>query len=133
MSLPRRVGALTQPHLLPKSIFFSGTIPSQGHRNGRLWPVETHIKCDLVTSQIREPPTEDVSDLVNKKMIWKQDLECATTRLSETRQMEAFSPVVGSGVDAMGRNKEDCVPITHMLLAVSLLHIKICYGILFRG
>lgn len=87
----------------------------------------------LVTSQIREPPTEDVSDLVNKKMIWKQDLECATTRLSETRQMEAFSPVVGSGVDAMGRNKEDCVPITHMLLAVSLLHIKICYGILFRG
>lgn len=63
----------------------------------------------LVTSQISEPPTEDESDLINKKMICKQDLECAATRLSETRQMEAFSPAVGSGIDVMGRSKEDCV------------------------
>ncbi|XP_021055809.1 HAUS augmin-like complex subunit 6 [Mus pahari] len=65
----------------------------------------------LVTSQISEPPTEDVSDLVNKKMTCKQDLECATIRLSETSQMETFSPVVGSGIDVMGRSKEDCVPV----------------------
>uniref|UniRef100_A0A8C6HRS0 HAUS augmin-like complex, subunit 6 n=1 Tax=Mus spicilegus TaxID=10103 RepID=A0A8C6HRS0_MUSSI len=65
----------------------------------------------LVTSQIREPPTEDVSDLINKKMIWKQDLECATTRLSETSHMDVFSPVVGGGIDVMSRSKEDCVPV----------------------
>ncbi|XP_031233662.1 HAUS augmin-like complex subunit 6 isoform X2 [Mastomys coucha] len=65
----------------------------------------------LVTSQISEPPTEDVSDLKNKKMICKQDLECATTMLPGTRQKEAFSSVVGSGIDVMGRSKEDCVPI----------------------
>lgn len=52
-----------------------------------------------------------MSDLVNKKMIWKQDLECATTRLSETSHMDVFSPVVGSGIDVMSRSKEDCVPV----------------------
>ncbi|XP_076790810.1 HAUS augmin-like complex subunit 6 isoform X2 [Arvicanthis niloticus] len=57
----------------------------------------------LVTSQISEPPTEDESDLINKKMICKQD--------SETRQVEAFSPGVASGVDVMSRSKEDCVRV----------------------
>ncbi|XP_028629213.1 HAUS augmin-like complex subunit 6 [Grammomys surdaster] len=57
----------------------------------------------LVTSQISELPTEDGSDLINKKMICKQD--------SETRQIEAFSPGEASGVDVIGRNKEGCVRV----------------------
>lgn len=69
------------------------------------------LQKHLVISQTSEPPTEDVSDLVNKKMICKQDLECATTRLSETSHMDVFSPVVGSGIDVMSRSKEDCVPV----------------------
>ncbi|XP_051019967.1 HAUS augmin-like complex subunit 6 [Acomys russatus] len=65
----------------------------------------------LVTSQITEPPREDESDLINKKMHCKQDLECATTRLSETRQMEPFSLAVGSGLDVTCTKEEDSVPV----------------------
>ncbi|KAM7324770.1 hypothetical protein ACRRTK_017075 [Alexandromys fortis] len=61
----------------------------------------------LVTSQISEPPTQDESDLINKKMLCDQELECAATRLSETGPMAAFSPAVGSGIDVMGRREED--------------------------
>lgn len=71
----------------------------------------------LVTRQISASPTEDVSDLINKKTICKQDIESSATRLSETRQMEAFSPLVGSGIDVMGRSKEDSVPLLDHLQA----------------
>ncbi|KAH0513329.1 HAUS augmin-like complex subunit 6 [Microtus ochrogaster] len=61
----------------------------------------------LVTNQISEPPTQDESDLINKKMICDQELECAATRLSETGQMAAFSLAVGSGIDVIGKREED--------------------------
>ncbi|KAL1777459.1 HAUS augmin-like complex subunit 6 [Sigmodon hispidus] len=81
----------------------------------------------LVISQIGEPPTEDKSDLISKKVLCKQDLECANTRLSETGQVDAFSLAVGSGVDVMGKSVEDsgildhsqascCEPFTHRTL-----------------
>ncbi|XP_036035134.1 HAUS augmin-like complex subunit 6 isoform X2 [Onychomys torridus] len=63
-------------------------------------------------SQIGEPPTEDESDLINKKMLCEQDLECATTRLSDTGQMETFSHAMGSGIDVMGRSEEDSVRVS---------------------
>ncbi|GAB1288616.1 HAUS augmin-like complex, subunit 6 [Apodemus speciosus] len=71
----------------------------------------------LVARQISASPTEDVSDSINKKRICKQDLESAATRLSETRQMEAFSPIVGSGIDVMGRSEEDSFPVLNHLQA----------------
>ncbi|ERE81967.1 HAUS augmin-like complex subunit 6-like protein [Cricetulus griseus] len=67
----------------------------------------------LVTSQIGDPPTEDESDLVNKKSFSEQDLECVTTRLSETGQMEAFSLAVDSGIDVVGRREEDSFRKSH--------------------
>ncbi|XP_052572310.1 HAUS augmin-like complex subunit 6 isoform X2 [Peromyscus californicus insignis] len=65
-----------------------------------------------LTTQIGEPPTEDESDLINEKMLCEQDLECATTRLSDTGQMEAFSRAMGSGIDVMGRSEEDSVQVS---------------------
>lgn len=65
-----------------------------------------------LTSHTGEPPTEDESDLINKKMLCEQDLECATTRLSDTGQMEAFSRAMGSGIDVMGRSEEDSVRVS---------------------
>ncbi|XP_035309622.1 HAUS augmin-like complex subunit 6 [Cricetulus griseus] len=67
----------------------------------------------LVTSQIGDPPTEDESDLVNKKSFSEQDLECVTTRLSETGQMETFSLAVDSGIDTVGRREEDSFRKSH--------------------
>lgn len=67
----------------------------------------------LVTSQIGDPPTEDESDLVNKKSFSEQDLECVTTRLSETGQMETFSLAVDSGIDVVGRREEDSFRKSH--------------------
>lgn len=63
----------------------------------------------LVTSQIGDLTTEDGSDLGNKRMFCEQDLECVTTRLSETGQMEAFSLAVDRGLDMVGVREEDSV------------------------
>ncbi|KAL6050942.1 hypothetical protein STEG23_009300, partial [Scotinomys teguina] len=63
-----------------------------------------------LTSQIGEPPTDE-SDLINKKMLCEQDLECATSRLPDSGQMEAFSRAVGGGRDVMGGSEGDSVQI----------------------
>lgn len=66
----------------------------------------------LGTSQISESPTQlDESDLMNKKMICKEDLECTTPSLSETRQKEPFSLAVGRGLDEMCTSEKDSVRI----------------------
>ncbi|CAH6790509.1 HAUS augmin-like complex subunit 6 [Phodopus roborovskii] len=65
----------------------------------------------LVTSQIGDLPTEYESDLINKKMFCEQDLECVTTQLSDTGQMEAFSPAVDSGIEMVGRSEKGSVRI----------------------
>lgn len=65
----------------------------------------------LVTSQVSEPPMQEESDSINKKMLCEQELECAATRLSETGQIAAFSLAVGSGIDVMGKREEDSVQL----------------------
>ncbi|XP_055150135.1 HAUS augmin-like complex subunit 6 isoform X2 [Symphalangus syndactylus] len=66
----------------------------------------------VLTSHIDESPTQNQSDLLNKKVIGKQDLEClAFTKLSETGQMETFSPAVGDRIDVMGGSEEEFMKI----------------------
>uniref|UniRef100_H0WU11 HAUS augmin like complex subunit 6 n=1 Tax=Otolemur garnettii TaxID=30611 RepID=H0WU11_OTOGA len=61
-----------------------------------------------VTRHIGEPPTQSQSDLLSKKIICKQDLECTAlpTKLSETSQIVTFSPAMGSRIDVMGSSEE---------------------------
>ncbi|KAL4689728.1 hypothetical protein H8959_012519 [Pygathrix nigripes] len=78
--------------------------------------VVSDCKCmpqkPVLTSHIDEPPTQNQSDLLNKKVICKQDLEClAFTKLSETSQMETFSPAVGNRIDVMGGSEEEFMKI----------------------
>ncbi|XP_023571581.1 HAUS augmin-like complex subunit 6 [Octodon degus] len=64
-----------------------------------------------VTSHIGEPMTENKSDLLSKKIVCKQDLECAAlpTKLSETSPME-LSPSVRNRINVMmGRSEDKCV------------------------
>ncbi|EHB03513.1 HAUS augmin-like complex subunit 6 [Heterocephalus glaber] len=63
----------------------------------------------VVTSHTGKPPTEDKSNLLNKKIICKQDLECKTllTTLSETSPIEAFSPSVHNRTDVMMDRSKD--------------------------
>nr|XP_045007518.1 LOW QUALITY PROTEIN: HAUS augmin-like complex subunit 6 [Jaculus jaculus] len=61
----------------------------------------------LVTSHVGKLLAEDQSDLLNKKIICKQNSEC--TKFSETSHTELFSPMVGSRTDTLGRSGEDYV------------------------
>ncbi|XP_058287139.1 HAUS augmin-like complex subunit 6 [Hylobates moloch] len=66
----------------------------------------------VLTSHIDESPTQNQSDLLNKKVSGKQDLEClAFTKLSETGRMETFSPAVGNRIDVMGGSEEEFMKI----------------------
>lgn len=66
-----------------------------------------------VTSHKAESPVEDQLDLLNKKIICKQDLECTAlpTKLSKISQTEIFSPTVDSRIEVIGKNKEECIKI----------------------
>ncbi|MBZ3870530.1 HAUS augmin-like complex subunit 6 [Sciurus carolinensis] len=81
---------------------------------------EEKVSCCLkdmpqkhVTSHKAESPVEDQSDLLNKKIICKQDLECTAlpTKLSKTSQIEIFSPTVGNRIEVKGRNEEEYIKI----------------------
>ncbi|XP_054439167.1 HAUS augmin-like complex subunit 6 [Pteronotus mesoamericanus] len=63
-------------------------------------------KC-VVTSHIGEPTPPYQSDMLNKKIFCKQDMECVTlqNKLLETHQGETFSPAVSSRRDVIGRNE----------------------------
>ncbi|XP_003407711.1 HAUS augmin-like complex subunit 6 isoform X1 [Loxodonta africana] len=66
----------------------------------------------VTASHIGDPPTQNQSGLLNKKIICKQDLECTAlqTKLSETSQI--FFPAVHNSVDAMDGSKEECVEVS---------------------
>uniref|UniRef100_A0A8C5Z4E4 HAUS augmin like complex subunit 6 n=1 Tax=Marmota marmota marmota TaxID=9994 RepID=A0A8C5Z4E4_MARMA len=66
-----------------------------------------------VTSHKTESPVEDQSDLLNKKIICKQDLERTPlpTRLSTISQIERFSPTVGNRIDVIGKSEEKYIKI----------------------
>ncbi|KAM6182670.1 HAUS augmin-like complex subunit 6 [Erethizon dorsatum] len=66
----------------------------------------------VVTSHIDELPTENKSDLLNKKIVCKQDLECTTlsTKPSETSSIVGYSPSVHNRISVMmGRSKDKCI------------------------
>nr|XP_014701012.1 HAUS augmin-like complex subunit 6 isoform X2 [Equus asinus] len=76
--------------------------------------VSDSLKCvpqkHKVTSHVGEPTTQNQSDLLNKKIICKQDLECTAlqNKLLETSQIETFSPAVGSR-EGIGSSEEEGV------------------------
>ncbi|XP_014439122.1 HAUS augmin-like complex subunit 6 isoform X2 [Tupaia chinensis] len=63
----------------------------------------------VMASHMVEPATQNHSDLLNKKIIWKQDSECTglPTKLSETTQIETLSPAIGSKIYMMGSSKKE--------------------------
>uniref|UniRef100_A0A8C9GYS9 HAUS augmin like complex subunit 6 n=1 Tax=Piliocolobus tephrosceles TaxID=591936 RepID=A0A8C9GYS9_9PRIM len=92
------------------------TVSDFGQSHSTEEKVVSDCKCmpqkPVLTSHIDEPPTQNQSDLLNKKVIYKQDLEClASTKLSETSQMETFSPAVGNRIDVMGGSEEEFMKI----------------------
>ncbi|XP_033093323.1 HAUS augmin-like complex subunit 6 isoform X3 [Trachypithecus francoisi] len=92
------------------------TVSDFGQSRSTEEKVVSDCKCmpqkPVLTSHIDEPPTQNQSDLLNKKVICKQDLEClAFTKLSETSQMETFSPAVGNRIDVMGGSEEEFMKI----------------------
>ncbi|XP_011848057.1 PREDICTED: HAUS augmin-like complex subunit 6 [Mandrillus leucophaeus] len=92
------------------------TVSDFGQSRSTEEKVVSDCKCvpqkPVLTSHIDEPPTQSQSDLLNKKVICKQDLEClAFTKLSETSQMETFSPAVGNRIDVMGGSEEEFMKI----------------------
>ncbi|XP_046520581.1 HAUS augmin-like complex subunit 6 isoform X1 [Equus quagga] len=76
--------------------------------------VSDSLKCvpqkHKVTSHVGEPTTQNQSDLLNKKIICKQDLECTAlqNKLLETSQIETFCPAVGSR-EGIGSSEEEGV------------------------
>lgn len=62
-----------------------------------------------VTSCINQSAASNESDLLNKKNMDKQDLDCSVSqnKQSETSQTQPFSPAVGSRKDVMGNYEGD--------------------------
>ncbi|XP_006180442.3 HAUS augmin-like complex subunit 6 [Camelus ferus] len=80
------------------------------------------LKCvpqKPVTSHAGEPTTQNQSDLLNKELICKQDLECTALQNKplETNQIETCSPAVGSRRDVINSSEEDYVTISDHLQA----------------
>ncbi|KAM9206318.1 HAUS augmin-like complex subunit 6 [Dugong dugon] len=79
------------------------------------------LKCvsqkHMAASHLGDPPTQNQSDLLNKKIICKQDSECMAlrTQLSETCQI--FSPAVHNRIDAMGGGEKESVEMSDHLQA----------------
>ncbi|XP_011363643.1 HAUS augmin-like complex subunit 6 [Pteropus vampyrus] len=75
------------------------------------------LKCSpqkrVVTSLIDKPTTQSQSDLLNKKIICKQDLECTAlqNKLLETTQTETLSPAVSSRRDVIGSSEGEYIKI----------------------
>ncbi|XP_007950746.1 HAUS augmin-like complex subunit 6 [Orycteropus afer afer] len=99
------VSDFTQSHL-PKEKVFSDCLKCVSQKH-------------MADSHIGDPPIQNQSDLLNKKIICKQDLECTAlqNKLSETSQIETFSPAVHNRIDGMGGNKEEYVEISDHSLA----------------
>uniref|UniRef100_A0A8C3WJH0 HAUS augmin like complex subunit 6 n=1 Tax=Catagonus wagneri TaxID=51154 RepID=A0A8C3WJH0_9CETA len=68
----------------------------------------------VVISHIGEPTTQNMSDMLNKEIICKQDLECAAlqNKLLETSQIETFSSTVGSRRDEIDGSEKEYIKIS---------------------
>ncbi|XP_058421851.1 HAUS augmin-like complex subunit 6 isoform X2 [Diceros bicornis minor] len=75
------------------------------------------LKCvpqkHVVTSHKGESATQNQSDLLDKEIICKPDLECTAlqNKLLETSQIETFSPAVGNRRDVIRSSEEECIKI----------------------
>ncbi|XP_008062307.1 HAUS augmin-like complex subunit 6 isoform X2 [Carlito syrichta] len=111
--LPESLPVLHNQRESSMASFFSGTSVSEFDQSH--FPEEKVVldyKClpqkQVVTGHIGESLTQNQSDLLDKKVFCKQDLECVAlpTKLSETSRIETFSPAVGTRVDVMTGSKD---------------------------
>uniref|UniRef100_A0A8C0C4U3 HAUS augmin like complex subunit 6 n=1 Tax=Balaenoptera musculus TaxID=9771 RepID=A0A8C0C4U3_BALMU len=108
-----------QKELNVDSFFSATTVSDSSHSHlPEEKVVSDCLKCVLqkpvVTSCIGEPTTQNLSDLLNKDIICKQDLECTAlqNKFLETSQIETFSPAVGNRRDVIGRSEEEYIKIS---------------------
>ncbi|XP_066897534.1 HAUS augmin-like complex subunit 6 isoform X2 [Kogia breviceps] len=108
-----------QKELNMDSFFSATTVSDSSHSHlPEEKVVSDCLKCVLqkpvVTSCIGEPTTQNLSDLLNKDIICKQDLECTAlqNKFLETSQIETFSPAVGNRRDVIGSSEEEYIKIS---------------------
>ncbi|XP_037653165.1 HAUS augmin-like complex subunit 6 isoform X2 [Choloepus didactylus] len=97
---------------------FLSTTPVSDSRQSHL-PEEKVVPDDLkcvpqkyvVASHTDEPPTQNQSDLLNKKIICKQDLECTALQT----KTETFCPAIENRIDVVGDSEEEHVKILDYL------------------
>ncbi|XP_060055609.1 HAUS augmin-like complex subunit 6 isoform X2 [Erinaceus europaeus] len=95
------------------NFFLATTVSSQSHL-----PEEEFITDCLVSvpqkhaSYIDKSATQNQSDLSNKKITCKQNLECTLqNKLLATSQRQTFSPAIGSRTDVMGSSEEEHIKV----------------------
>ncbi|XP_023982598.1 HAUS augmin-like complex subunit 6 isoform X2 [Physeter macrocephalus] len=108
-----------QKELNMDSFFSATTVSNSSHSHlPEEKVVSDCLKCVLkkpvVTSCIGEPTTQNLSDLLNKDIICKQDLECTAlqNKFLETSQIETFSPAIGNRRDVIGSSEEEYIKIS---------------------
>ncbi|XP_012520462.1 PREDICTED: HAUS augmin-like complex subunit 6 [Propithecus coquereli] len=117
MDTERREVLHNQRELSMASFLLETTVSDIGQSHLPEEKVVSDCKCVpqkyAVTSHIGEPTTQSQSDLLNKEIIFKQDLErtVLSTRFSETSQIAIFSPAIGSRIDVMGSGEEQHMKI----------------------
>ncbi|XP_027963071.1 HAUS augmin-like complex subunit 6 [Eumetopias jubatus] len=113
--LPESLPVLHNPREISRTSFLSAsTVSNSGHSHlPEEEVVSDCLKCvpqkHVVTSHIGGPSTQNQSDLLSKKIMCKQGLECAAlqNKLLETSQTETVSPAVGTRRVVMGSNEEE--------------------------
>lgn len=121
--LPESLPALHNEKEFSMASFFSTTSESDCSHSHlpEEKVVSDSLKCvpqkHVVTSHIGEPTTQNRLDLLNKKIVCKQDLECTAlhNKLLETSQIETFSPAVSDKRDGIGSSEGECIKIPDYL------------------
>lgn len=121
--LPESLPALHNQKEFSMASFFSTTSESDCSHSHlpEEKVVSDCLKCvpqkHVVTSHTGEPTTQNRLDLLNKKIICKQDLECTAlhNKLLETSQIETFSPAVSDRRDGIGSSEGECIKIPDYL------------------
>eukprot|EP00069_Balaena_mysticetus_P006243 bmy_18518T0 len=95
------------------SFFSTTTVSDSSHsRLPEEKVVSDCLKCviqkPVVASYVGEPTTQHLSDLLNKDIICKRDLECTAlqNKLLETSHIETLSPAIGNRRDVIGSSEE---------------------------
>ncbi|XP_032248209.1 HAUS augmin-like complex subunit 6 isoform X1 [Phoca vitulina] len=113
--LPESLPLLHNPREISRTSFLSAsTVSNSSHSHlPEEKVVSDCLKCvpqkHVVTSHIGGPLTQNQSDLLSKKIMCKQGLECAElqNKLLDTSQTETVSPTVGTRRLVMGSSEEE--------------------------